>query len=90
MLILWTFITGFLYPLCVTGLAQVFFTHQANGSMLAYGKGSELIGQNETRTYKRSAKPLARAVCRTISRYLWASPVVVLVSTTTKTCNGKA
>ena len=48
MLILWTFITGFLYPLCVTGLAQVLFPHQANGSLLADGKGSELIGQNFT------------------------------------------
>lgn len=48
MLIFWTFITGFLYPLCVTGLAQIIFPHQANGSMLTDGRGSELIGQNFT------------------------------------------
>ena len=45
MLVLWTLLTGLLYPLCVTGMAQVLFPRQANGSLLADGKGSELIGQ---------------------------------------------
>ncbi len=40
-------LTGILYPLAVTGLAKVFFPHQANGSMLA--AGSEIIGQKFTR-----------------------------------------
>jgi len=48
MLLIFTVITGVFYPLAVTGLAQVVFPRQANGSLLVIdGKtyGSELIGQ---------------------------------------------
>jgi K+-transporting ATPase KdpC subunit len=47
-LVVFTIITGVVYPLLVTGIAQLAFHHQANGSLMKQNEaitGSEQIGQ---------------------------------------------
>lgn len=58
--VIFSIITGIIYPLFITGLGQLFFPFQANGSMLInHNKivGSHLIGQHFT-----------------LSKYFWGRP----------------
>jgi potassium-transporting ATPase KdpC subunit len=62
MLLVFTFLTGLVYPIFVTGVSQILFHSKANGSLLLKGDkviGSELIGQNFTADKYFQSRPSA-------------------------------
>jgi potassium-transporting ATPase KdpC subunit len=57
-----TIVLGVGYPLAVTGVSQILFPHQANGSLVTKGDqvvGSELIGQNFSKPEYFQPRPSA-------------------------------
>src|SRR5258708_798003 len=61
--LLFTILTGLIYPGAITGLCQLIFPHQANGSLVknASGQviGSSLLGQNFARPEYFHPRPSA-------------------------------
>jgi len=60
--LVFTILTGVIYPLLVTGIAQVVFPYQANGSLILKDNkiiGSELIGQQSDSTIYFTSRPSA-------------------------------
>jgi K+-transporting ATPase ATPase C chain len=60
--LIFTVITGLIYPFAITGLSQLLFRDQASGSLIAPGGkviGSSLIGQNFSRPEYFHPRPSA-------------------------------
>ena len=60
--IFFTIVLGIVYPLAMTGVCQLVFPHQSNGSLITSGDkviGSEILGQNFTRPEYFHPRPSA-------------------------------
>jgi len=80
MLLIMTVLTGIVYPLFITGAAQLFFRYQAEGSLIERGGitiGSTLIGQQTDSSIYFSCRPSAvdyQTVPSGASNLSWTDP----------------
>lgn len=61
-MVLFTVLTGLIYPLVITGISKIFFSYQSEGSLIKNGDkviGSELIGQKFDTVIYFNSRPSA-------------------------------
>jgi potassium-transporting ATPase KdpC subunit len=61
-MVLFTLLTGLIYPMVITGISKIFFSYQSDGSLIKNGDkviGSELIGQKFDTAIYFNSRPSA-------------------------------
>ena len=54
-----TLVLGVVYPLAITGISQVFFPHQANGSLITKWRQGNRIGNHRAELHQAGVLPSA-------------------------------
>ena len=54
-----TILLGVAYPLAVTGISQLVFPHQANGSLITKGRSGDRLGTDRAELHQARILPAA-------------------------------